>query len=326
MTVWADVAGRYREPRELRTAGLKARFMAHFEGGELKLQLATGVIRAVKHPEFSSAWAILQQGGPAKALRLVTSSGQYLEAVRRDLLDAGLGHGDVGTDDDVDMGTLAAILVEEATTRSSRPAASAAGTEARLRTALLERDELVRELAEVKAALQVTEERLAAEARRAEHLEAAVAHPVSRAAIGTRTDPTSGFAAFVESELRASGAQLNPLIAAGIRKACDIALQDPDLALVQCRKVAEALAQNQYLSITGASEAPKYATAIDLMEQIRDRDGVDMVLWNLHRNIFRVTNPSAHLLREAGSRQFALTVAAMVLVVATHTRPNEVSK
>ena len=99
-----------------------------------------------------------------------------------------------------------------------------------------------------------------------------------------------------------------------------MAVRHPDLAVVQCRKVAEAIAEAQYLRVTGSSEIPRYAKAVDLMEDIRDREGVDMVVWNLHRNIFRISNPAAHVLRQAGSRQFALTLVAMVLAVASHVR------
>jgi hypothetical protein len=327
VSVWADVAGRYRDGRELRTLALKSRFIAQFEDGSLVIQLPSGATRRIDSGEFASAWALLASGASPSAIRMVTPNGQYLESVREDLLAAGIGKGDVGSDDDVDVGTTAAALIAEASSRSpglvESPGAGSADQAEQLETVVSERDDLVRELARTKAALAVVEERLATEEQRSKELEAALAEKpkptAAPVATGARTDPIVGFAGYLAAELNgASG--IDARIRAGLREALEVSVRHPDLAVVQCRKVAEAIAQAQYLRVTGASEVPRYSKAVDLMEDIRDRDGVDMVVWNLHRNVFRVSNPSAHVLRQAGSRQFAMTLVAMVLVVATHVR------
>ena len=189
-----------------------------------------------------------------------------------------------------------------------------------------ERDELVRELARAKAALSVVEDRLATEEERARHLEAALAaKPKAQApaaSTGAKPDPISAFTLFLASELK-SATGLDPNVRAGLKEALEVSEGHPDLAVVQCRKVAEAIATAQYLRVTGASDLPRYFKAVDLMEDVKDRDGVDMVIWNLHRNVFRISNPAAHVLKQVGSRQFAMTLVAMVLVVASHVRTDD---
>lgn len=330
MSSWADAAARYRDGRELRTSKLKSRFIVKFEGEALVIILPSGANRRVDSGEFASAWALLEAGAPATSIRMVTPSGQYLEAIRADLLAAGLGGGGTESDDDVDVGTTAAALLDEATSRipGSVPAPplealpSAMGADAS-EALLAERDAVVRELATSKAALAVVEENLAVEAERVKQLEAALASRPKGAAqpagTGAKPDPIVGFAAFIDAELKASEA-IDPQVRSGLHEALAVSLGHPDLAVVQCRKVAEAIAAAQYLRVTGADEVPKYFKAVDMLEDVRDREGVDMVIWNLHRNIFRISNPAAHLLRTVGSRQFALTLVAMVLVVATHVR------
>lgn len=327
MSVWADAAARYRDGRELRTSGLGGRFLVQFEGGTMRIQLPSGATRRIDSAEFASAWSLLETGAAIDAVRMVSASAAYIQAVRRDLLEAGLGVGDPGSDDDIDPGTTAAALVEEVRTRAASPATttddstSSVVVPAERDDLQAERDELVRELARTKAAVAVLEERLAGETQRADRLEEARATDSksgrSRSPTGARPDPLSGFAQFIEGEL--ASAQGVPVeVRAGIKEALEVSGGHPDLAVVQCRKVAEAIATAQYLRVTGASAPPPYYRATDLLEDIRDRDGVDMVIWNLHRNVFRVSNPAAHVLRQSGSRGFAMTLVAMVLVVATH--------
>jgi hypothetical protein len=327
MSVWADVASRYREGRELRTASLKSRFIAQFEGGSLTIQLPSGATRRIDSAEFASAWTLLETGASPASIRMVTTSAQYLEAIRADLHGSGLAKGVVGSDDDVDVGTTAAALITEATVRSvvnAEPAVESSpdAAAAQLETVLTQRDDLVRELARAKAAIAVAEDRLRTEEERANQLEIALAakpRAAAPATTGAKMDPIMSFAAFVSYELQmATG--IDARIRAGLREALEVSVRHPDLAVVQCRKVAEAIAEAQYLRVTGSDEVPRYSKAIDLMEDVRDREGVDMVVWNLHRNIFRVSNPAAHVLRQAGSRQFAMTLVAVVLVVASHVR------
>jgi len=325
VSVWADAASRYREGRELRTSGLKGRFIVQFEGGTLAIQLPSGVIRRVDSAEFASAWTLIESGAQVGALRLVTPSALYLQAIREDLLGAGLGFGDVGSDDDTEVGTTAAALISEATARSAPPEVPEGkhSESARLEAVEAERDELVRELARAKAALSVGEERLATQEERANQLEAALAakpkDAPATASIGAGTDPMAGFVSYVATELKAASG-MNAQVRAGIQEALDLSVGHPELALVQCRKVAEAIARAQYLGVTGASQVPPYHTAVDCLMDVQDREGVDMVIWNLHRNVFRLTNRSAHVLTQGGSRQLALTIVAMVLTVANHVR------
>lgn len=328
MSAWADAAGRYRTERELRTTqGLKSRFIVQFEGGTLLLMLPNGATRRIDSGEFASAWTLLETGAAAAAIRMVTANGNYLDAIRRDLLGAGLGVSG-GSDDDVDLGTTAAALVSEAITRtgssamaSERERPSTAEAVGVLEVVAAERDELVRELARQKAAVTVVEERLAAEEEKSRQLEAALAakpKPAAEASglTGAKQDPVNGFTKYVEAEL-GSAKGLSARVRSGIKEALEVALGHPELAVVQCRKVAEAIAETLYLTITGASEVPPYSRATDWLEDVRDRPGVDMVIWNLHRNIFRLSNSYAHVLKD-GSRQFALTLVAMVLIVASH--------
>jgi hypothetical protein len=293
---------------ELRTPGLGAKFVARFDEGLLQIQLPTGVTRRVDRDELRATWRLLDQGASPGSLRLVTANGPYIEAVRQDLLDAGVDISLDAADGDVVAGTIEVSLVTEATARAAvsdlggegekQDHGKIAGMTPEAYQALAEeRGQLVRDVARLTAALTNAETAAAAERDRADGLDQALGEARKKSATGAPTgprgNPVESLRRYVTVEAKRD-TSLRSTVRQALASGADIAGEHPDLAIVQCRKVLEELAHEQWLFTFAAAETPPHAAFKDLMEELRDQVGVDFRLWHLHRSLYTVANPAAH--------------------------------
>lgn len=342
--LWARVAQRFREERELKAQPLGIRFGCVFRDGALLLRLPYGDYR-VGRDELRAAFRLLAEGAKPEELRLVTKYPAYLAAVQEDveenLEELASGDGADSAFDDEEEGAVEAILVEQAKslTRAasdvgekgasapevSEPTVDIAAILSQLAEEKSQKEELAREQAGLRVEAEGLREKLAAALDKNAQLEMALKEALAKKAagpvgIGAQVD----WSALVAVTRRTATEIEDPEYRRQIEEAADLLSSRPKLTAHNCRDLLEELARDEYVAYIKSKPLPGNDSHSELMKQLQVGPqqwvpGVDGDFWHIRRTLYSMLSDIGHGRKKPELRPVTLLLFLTAVAAATVT-------